>query len=64
MINKLDIDSLQSRLIKGVVIAGGLYFGYRVTTKVLKNWKERNTSALADQSRSTPGYGTSFSDEP
>ena len=50
MIKKLDIDSLQSRLIKGVVIAGGLYFGYRVTTKVLKNWKERNTSALADQS--------------
>jgi len=50
MKKSLDIDTLESRLIKGVVIAGGLYLGYRVTTKMIKNWKERNTSALADQS--------------
>lgn len=46
----LDIDTLETRLIKGVVIAGGLFLGYRVTANALKNWKERKTSALADQS--------------
>jgi hypothetical protein len=46
----LDIDTLETRLIKGVVIAGGLFLGYRIITGAIKRWKERNTSALADQS--------------
>lgn len=50
MKQRLDIDMLETRLIKGVVIAGGLFLGYRLTANALKNWKERKTTAMADQS--------------
>ena len=39
----------QKRVIRGLVIAGGLYLGYRLTSKALLLWRERQTSALADE---------------
>lgn len=40
----------KSKLIKGLLLAGGLYLGYRVSSKAIKNWKSRGTASLADQS--------------
>jgi hypothetical protein len=39
----------QQKVIRGLVIAGGLYLGYRLTNKALLLWRERQTSALADE---------------
>lgn len=39
----------QQKIIRGLLIAGGLYMGYRITSKAIKNWRERQTSALADE---------------
>lgn len=39
----------QQKVIRGLVIAGGLYLGYRLTSKALLLWRERQTSALADE---------------
>lgn len=41
---------LQTKLLKGLVLAGGLYAGYRVGKKFIAELKERNTAGLADQS--------------
>lgn len=43
-------SSLQQQVIRGLVIAGGLYIGYRVGKRVLQEYRERKTSSLADQS--------------
>lgn len=40
----------QKKLVRGLIIAGGLYLGYRVTSKAIKNRREKTTSALADKS--------------
>jgi hypothetical protein len=40
----------QQKILRGLMIAGGLYLGYRVTSKAIKNMRSRNTSVLADQS--------------
>lgn len=40
----------QQNILRGLLIAGGLYLGYRVTSKTIKNMRSRNTSVLADQS--------------
>tara|TARA_R110001592_G_scaffold43005_1_gene139508 strand:- start:30900 stop:31940 length:1041 start_codon:yes stop_codon:yes gene_type:complete len=40
----------QQKILRGLMIAGGLYLGYRVTRKAIKNMRSRNTSVLADQS--------------
>ncbi len=40
----------QQKILRGLMIAGGLYLGYRVTSKAIKNMRSRNTSILADQS--------------
>lgn len=40
----------QQKILRGIVIAGGLYLGYRVTSKAIRNMRSRNTSVLADQS--------------
>jgi hypothetical protein len=39
----------QQKVIRGLVIAGGLYLGYRLTNKAILLWRERQTSALADE---------------
>lgn len=41
---------VKSKLIKGLLLAGGLYLGYRVSSKAIKNWRSRGTASLADQS--------------
>ena len=49
MIPTLPISSEnQQKVIRGLLIAGGLYVGYRITSKAIKSWRERQTSALAD----------------
>lgn len=50
MIPTLPISSEnQQKVIRGLLIAGGLYVGYRITSKAIKSWRERQTSALADE---------------
>jgi len=41
---------LQQQVFRGLVVAGGLYLGYRVGSRVLREYKERRTASLADQS--------------
>jgi hypothetical protein len=51
VINRIPIQAeTKSKLIKGLLLAGGLYLGYRVSSKAIKNWKSRGTASLADQS--------------
>lgn len=51
MIPVLPISKEQQQsVLRGLMIAGGLYLGYRVTSKAIKNLRSRNTSVLADQS--------------
>jgi len=51
MIPVLPISKEQQQsVLRGLMIAGGLYLGYRVTNKAIKNMRSRNTSVLADQS--------------
>jgi len=40
----------KQKLLKGLFITGGLYLGYRVGSKAIKNWRSRGTASLADQS--------------
>lgn len=50
MIPMLPISSKnQQKVIRGLLIAGGIYVGYRVTSKSIKAFRARNTSALADE---------------
>jgi hypothetical protein len=50
MIPTLPISSEnQLKVIRGLLIAGGLYVGYRITSKAIKSKRERQTSALADE---------------
>lgn len=43
-------SNMQQQVIRGLVIAGGLYIGYRVGKRVLQEYRERRTANLADQS--------------
>ena len=38
------------KVMRGLLVAGGLYLGYRLTRRALESRRARNTSALADQS--------------
>ena len=38
------------KVMRGLVLAGGLYLGYRLTRRALEDRRARNTSVLADQS--------------
>ena len=50
MIPSLPISSRnQQKVIRGLLITGGLYLGYRITRKTFKGFRARNTSALADE---------------
>lgn len=51
MINRIPIQvETKSKLIKGLLLAGGLYLGYRVSSKAIKSWRTKGTMSLADQS--------------
>lgn len=50
MIPVLPISSeSQMKILRGLLIAGGLFVGYRISSKAIKAYRARGTSALADQ---------------
>lgn len=39
----------QKKVLRGLLIAGGIFLGYRLSSKAIKAYRARGTSALADQ---------------